>query len=350
MFSPYHSNNKREFSKKEVAIHPVKQSTSILNLANQLPSSISMGCAGWNFLGWKGLVWDSDEEVRSLNIKSIATYAKHPLFNLIGIDRPYFVHMNEMEYDEMASLVQDNQRIKFLLKAAASVTDCIIRAEKGRFQLINNDFLNVRMAMHDFVYPVINGLGEKAGPLTFQLAPIPKQMLPTQKECYEYIDRITQFFTDLPKVVEGESLVYGLEIRTLSIFTKRLLNQLRDTGVRLVVGIHPSMPNIERQTAALRYFEDPDAQGDEWLMNGPLLVRWAMNPIHKNGVGKMTYSPYNQLVHPDIETRTGIANLVAIAEKSNQKSFVIVNNKAEGCAPQSVINLAKQITNEIKKS
>ena len=154
---------------------------------------------------------------------------------------------------------------------------------------------------------------------------------------------ITRGQLRLPKEVEGETPVYGLEIRTLSIYTKRLLNQLRDTGVRLVVGIHPSMPNVERQTAALRYFEDPDAEGDEWLMRGPLIVRWALNPIQKNGVGKMTYSPYNKIVHPDIETRSGIANLVAVAEKSNQNSFVIVNNKAEGCAPLSVVELAKLI-------
>jgi hypothetical protein len=57
----------------------------------------------------------------------------------------------------------------------------------------------------------------------------------------------------------------------------------------------------------------------------------------------MTYSPYNKLVHPDIETRSGIAKLVAVAEKSNQNSFVIVNNKAEGCAPLSVVALAKLI-------
>lgn len=315
MFRPYHSNNKREFSKKEVAIHPVKQSTSILNLAKQLPSSISLGCAGWNFLGWKGLVWDSDEKLDVLNIKAINAYSKHPLF-----------------------------------KAPSEIADCIIRDAKGRFKLLNPNFLNIRMAMHDFIYPAINGLGEKCGPLIFQLAPIPKPLLPTQKECYEYIDRITQFFTDLPKVVEGETPIYGLEIRTLSIYTKRLLNQLRNTGVRLVVGIHPSMPNVERQASALRYFEDPETEGDDWQMEGPLIVRWTLNPCQKNGVGKMAYSPYNQIVHPDDQTRLGIAKLIAKADNTNQPSFTIVNNKAEGCAPLSVINLAKQIIYELKKS
>ncbi len=350
MFRPYHSNSKREFSKKEVAIHPAKQSASVLNLAKQLPSSISLGCAGWNFLGWKGLVWDSDEKLDLLNIKAINAYSKHPLFKALGIDRTFSSHFNEMAFVEIANQVEHDDRFKFLLKAPSEIADCIIRDAKGRFKLLNPNFLNIRMAMHDFIYPAINGLGEKCGPLIFQLAPIPKPLLPTQKECYEYIDRITQFFTDLPKVVEGETPIYGLEIRTLSIYTKRLLNQLRNTGVRLVVGIHPSMPNVERQAAALRYFEDSETEGDDWQIKGPLLVRWTLNPCQKNGVGKMAYSPYNQIVHPDDQTRLGIAKLVAKAENSNQPSFAIVNNKAEGCAPLSVINLAKQIIYELKKS
>lgn len=350
MFRTHHARNAQECPKKEARLYPVKPSAPLIQLSKQLPSSVSLGCAGWNFLGWKGLVWDSNDEVKFLTNKTISAYAQHPLFKAIGIDRSYFDHFNEMDYVEMARFVEDDPHFKFLLKAPSSVTDCAIRDQKGRYQSLNNDFLNVRMAMHDFVYPIINGLGEKAGPMIFQLAPIPQPLLPTQKECYEYIDRITQFFTDLPKEVEGETPVYGLEVRTPAIYTKRLLNQLRPTGVRLVVGIHPSMPNIERQTAAQRFFEDPDAPGEHWQMSGPLIVRWALNPHQRHGVGKFTYSPYNKMVHPDIDTRTGIAKLVAIAEISQQKSYVIVNNKAEGCAPLSVVDLAKQIAYEIKKA
>jgi uncharacterized protein YecE (DUF72 family) len=208
---------------------------------------------------------------------------------------------------------------------------------------LNDEFLDVRAAMHEFVYPVINGLGENAGPLVFQLSPIPRPLLPTQNECYEYIDKIAQFFADLPKEVEGETPTYAVEVRTLSIYTKRLLSALRQTGVRLVVGVHPSMPDVIRQTAALRYFEDPDAEGDEWTMKGPLIVRWALNPIQRNGVAKMTYAPFNRIVHPDPATRAGLVHLIDVAQKSGQQSFVIANNKAEGSAPLTMIELAKDI-------
>ena len=249
--------------------------------------------------------------------------------------------MFEMAYAGMAAQV--DEKFRFLIKAPQNVTDAVKRDPKGRFRALNPEFLDLHAAMHEFVYPVINGLGENAGPLVFQLSPIPRPLLPTQAECYSYIDRIAQFFADLPKEVEGEKPVYAIEVRTLSIYTKRLLNALRPTGVRLVIGVHPSMPDVIRQTAALRFFEDPEAEGENWTMKGPLVVRWSLNPVQRHGVAKMTYSPFNRIVHPDPATRAGLVQLIDVAQKSGQAGFVIANNKAEGCAPLTMIDLAKDV-------
>lgn len=78
-------------------------------------------------------------------------------------------------------------------------------------------------------------------------------------------------------------------------------------------------------------------------MKGPLIVRWSLNPIQRHGVAKMTYAPFNRIVHPDPATRAGLVQLVNVAHKCGQKSFVITNNKAEGSAPLTMIDLAKDI-------
>lgn len=322
-------------------VTPVTPTNDVLRAARLLPQSIYLGCASWNFPGWKGIVWGETSGLEDLTRRGLGAYAKHPLLRAVGVDWSFYGNLNEIAYAQMASQV--DERFKFLVKAPQNVTDAVKRDPKGRFRSLNQEFLDVRAAMHEFVYPVINGLGENAGPLVFQLSPIPRPLLPTQKECYEYIDKIGQFFADLPKEVEGETPIYAVEIRTLSIYTKRLLNALRSSGVRLVVGVHPSMPDVIRQAAALRYYEDPEAEGDEWSMRGPLIVRWSLNPIQRNGVAKMTYAPFNRLVHPDPATRAGLVNLVNIAHKSGQQSFVIANNKAEGSAPLTMVELAKDI-------
>lgn len=323
-------------------ITAVTPSQDVVRLGRQLPSDIYLGCASWNFPGWKGIVWGDTSGVEDLTRRGLSAYCKHPILRAVGVDWSFFGTLNEMAYAAMAQQV--DERFRFLVKAPQTVTDAVKRDPKGRFRSLNQDFLDIHATMHEFVYPVINGLGENAGPLVFQLSPIPRPLLPTQAECYAYIDRIAQFFADLPKEVEGESPTYAVEIRTPAIYTKRLLNALRGTGVRLVVGVHPSMPDVIRQTAALRYFEDPEAEGEEWTVGGTLVVRWSLNPIQRHGVAKMTYAPFNRIVHPDPATRAGLVQLVSLAHKSGQKSFVITNNKAEGSAPLTMIDLARDIT------
>lgn len=322
-------------------VTPVTPSEEVLRTARLLPKSVNLGCASWNFPGWKGLVWGETSGLDDLTQRGLNAYCQHPLLRAVGVDWSFYGSLNEMEYAKMAEQV--DSRFKFLIKAPQTVSDAVKRDAKGRFKALNEDFLDLHAAMHEFVYPVINGLGENAGPLVFQLSPIPRPLLPTQNECYAYIDKIAEFFAQLPKEVEGEIPVYAVELRTVAIYTKRLLNALRDTGVRLVVGIHPSMPDVIRQTAALRYFEDPLAEGDHWKMRGPLIVRWSLNPIQRNNVPKMTYAPFNRMAAPDPATRAGVVRLINVALKSEQDSFVIANNKAEGSAPLSVIELAKDV-------
>ena len=38
-------------------ITPVTPSQDVLRLGRLLPRSIYLGCASWNFPGWKGIVW-----------------------------------------------------------------------------------------------------------------------------------------------------------------------------------------------------------------------------------------------------------------------------------------------------
>ena len=41
------------------------------------------------------------------------------------------------------------------------------------------------------------------------------------------------------------------------------------------------------------------------------------------------------------------AVVVLFAQKSGQKSFVITNNKAEGCAPLTMIEIARDVVNKL---
>ena len=108
---------------------------------------------------------------------------------------------------------------------------------------------------------------------------------------------------------------------------------LRDHGARLCVAIHARMPPAARQSVALHAMDATEDEGDDWRLKGPLVVRWSLASGFRYEDAKNRYAPFDRLIDPDIPTRGTLVHLIHVALKSGQPSFVIVNNKAEGCAP-----------------
>jgi hypothetical protein len=49
------------------------------------------------------------------------------------------------------------------------------------------------------------------------------------------------------------------------------------------------------------------------------------------------------MIDPDLATRGALAHLLHVAIRSSQPAYVIVNNKAEGSAPLSCVELARAV-------
>jgi hypothetical protein len=118
---------------------------------------------------------------------------------------------------------------------------------------------------------------------------------------------------------------------------------LHDAAARLCVGIHAAMPAAARQAAALRAMDAPDADSDDWQLKGPLVVRWSLHAGLRYEEAKNRYAPFDRLLDPDLITRGTLAHLAHVAIRSHQPAFIIANNKAEGSAPLTCIELARAI-------
>jgi len=176
----------------------------------------------------------------------------------------------------------------------------------------------------------------------FQLSPLPRTMT-TGDAGHATIERLGGFLSALPRTVGAYTPVYAVELRTPELLTPRFLRMLRESGARLTIGIHANMPAAARQSAALRALDALPDEGDDWRLKGPLVVRWNLHSGLRYDDAKGRYAPFDRLLDPDIATRGALAHLVHVALKSGQPSFVIANNKAEGSAPLTLIELAKSI-------
>lgn len=306
----------------------------------ELAPGVFLGTSSWSFPGWRGLVYGGSASESVLSQQGLTAYARHPVLRAVGIDRSFYQPLDAGQYARYAHQVPEGFR--FLVKAPAMVTDAALRAEGGAPSEDNPDFLDAALAARCFVQPALEGLGSRCGPLVFQLSPLPPAAVrPDARRAM--VERIGAFFAALPKLVGDTDAVYALELRNRELLTPRLVQALREAGARLCLALHARMPEIARQADALRALDAPGHEADDWMLAGPLVVRWSLHAGLKYEGAKNRYAPFNRLVDPDPHTRAALASLARRAVRSGQPAYVIVNNKAEGSAPLSCVALAEAI-------
>jgi uncharacterized protein YecE (DUF72 family) len=316
-------------------VQPALPSPDVLDAANALPPRVHLGTSSWSFPGWQGIVYGDGYSNSKLARDGLSAYGAHPLLRTVSIDRSFYAPLTLTDYLRYAQQVPDHFR--FIVKAPASVTDATIRAERGEPVAPNPCFLNAQLAADEFVRPCLDGLGAKAGALVFQFSPLPDAML---AEPAQFIERLAQFFAALPPLPEGPGGLggprYAVEIRDASLLTPRFIRMLRACGVRYCVGLHARMPDPLRQAAALALLD-----GD--TPSGPLIVRWSLHQGFKYEQAKAKYDPFDRLVDEDPNTRSALAELAARYALAGQPVLITINNKAEGSAPLSCVELGREI-------
>ena len=125
------------------------------------------------------------------------------------------------EYQRYAQQVPDH--FSFVVKAPALVCDAVMRDEEGRGKVPNPHFLDAAIAAREFVVPCLEGLGAKAGPLVFQVSPLPRGLV---EEAATVIERLAAFFAALPQELGRHRPIYALELRNAELLTPRLMRML----------------------------------------------------------------------------------------------------------------------------
>lgn len=79
---------------------------------------------------------------------------------------------------------------------------------------------------------------------------------------------------------------------------------------------------------------------------GPLVCRWSLNRLHgAHGYeqAKDGYAPFDRIVDADPDTRRTLARVMRATAEAGHAVLVTINNKAEGSAPLSVAELAREV-------
>jgi len=292
----------------------------VVSTAALLPPELRMGTSSWSFPGWDGIVYDRRVSQAKLARHGLEAYAAHPLLRTVGLDRTYYRSITTEDFRRYAEAVPADFR--FLVKADRLLTSPL--DPEGSVRRPNPLFLDPAYARDAVIGPMMDGLGDAAGPLLFQFSPIPPNLVGGRRAFHERVER---FLTALPA-----GPLYAFELRTPAFLDDSWAQLLEGTGAAHCYNVHPAMTPLERQLSIVSPFYQP-----------ALVVRWMLHAGLQYQAAKDRYAPFDRLVDEDTRSREQIAVAVLDALIAERPAFVIANNKAEGSAPLTITRLAERI-------
>ncbi len=282
-------------------------------LSKRLPPALRLGTMSWTYPGWSGALYAARSPPKQLVRRGLTAYSRHPLLRAVEIDRTFYGPISAATFSEFAAQVPDDFR--FAAKAHEHLTRFNLDGRR------NPRLLDAAYAADQVVAPFVEGLGQKAGPLIFQF-PRFEVRSPAQ-----FASRLHDFLRRLPK-----GPIYAVEIRNSELLTRAYGAALADAGAVHCHNAWTSMPGVLEQRELL-----PEAA------RRVLVVRWLTRPGDTHEAARQRYHPFDRLADEDLLRRAQLAQLCVEALRGDAQAFVFISNKAEGCAPESVLRFANAV-------
>ncbi len=298
-------------------LEPGSLAEETAELAQQLPPALRLGTMSWTFPGWIGRVYGPHTKPAQLAHSGLSAYVKQPLLRTVELDSSYYQPPTLEQFQSLASQVPDNFR--FVVKAHNDCTAVV----SGNSRLLEPGYATERV-----IAPYAEGLKEKGALLLFQFSPF------TVRHPKRFADKLFAFLSRLPKGPR-----YAVELRNTELLTDAYGKVLAETGAVHCFNAWVSMPDVLSQRERLA--KD---------VRKTLLARWVTRPNDKHADAEERYAPFDSLKEEDEPRRDELANLVNDALGEGSDVYVLINNKAEGCAPESIRKLAQAIETRRRKA
>ena len=290
-------------------------------LSAALPSGIFFGTSSWSFPGWAGIVYSRKRTTTELAREGLREYARHPLLTTVGIDRSYYAPLAPADLAMYAEQLPAGFRC--CIKAPAAVTSLTLGPPGAREQA-NPDFLSIDRLVDDLLGPLALSFHEHTGPVILEFPPFARR---ARLEADEFLDRLDFFLTHVPKEFE-----YAIELRDRTLLNPRYRGLLETHGVAHTYNMWTAMPMPAEQATVVPPEEPPFS-----------IVRLLLKPGTWYEDQREAFQPFDRLQAPDEAMRNDVVAVTGRALKRQKRVYILVNNKAEGSSPLTIVELAKRL-------
>ncbi len=288
-------------------------------LAARVPDQVLFGTSTWTYTGWSGLVYHRSYPKSAPAARMLEEYARFPLFRTVGIDSSFYRPPSAATLESYAAVLPPG------FPCVSKVWDQItVHTHSGQRDgprgALNPDYLNAGLFVREMYEPYRRHFGGHDGPFIFEFQA--SRLAPD-----EFANRLDEFFGVLPR--EGR---YGVEIRNQEYLTPAYFAVLREHGVSHVFNSWTRMPTIGSQ------LDIPES------ITAPFTVaRVLLRPGMYYDEAVDAFSPYDRIREPNPEMRSDVARLIGQARAMRIPAYILVNNRAEGSAPQTIMEIVRTL-------
>ncbi len=288
-------------------------------LAAKRPAVLRIGTSSWTFPGWSGLVYRGSPSAQELIDRGLEEYARHPLFNTVGIDRSHYAPLSIDELTKYAKQLPPGY------KCVTKVWNAVTSPVDPRTRLPNPHFLDARFFRDAVLGPSDAAFLEHQGPFVFQMLPLSSSELPDPEGLIAKLDR---FLAQLPTHHQ-----YAVEIRNPELLKPSYFAARARSNVAHVFTYWSRMPSIGSQLAQAGS-----------LTADFTVCRLNLPPGTEYEAQLEAFAPFDTLQAPDPSMREDVTKLVQRCAALGKTVWLTVNNKAEGSSPLTVRAILERLS------
>ncbi len=302
--------------------------------AKRLPPNIRFGTSSWTYPGWQGTVYKAHyKSEQDLKQNCLLEYGQFPWFRTLGIDSTFYSPPTVETLKRYSSQLPDEflwvSKVWEQITIPAYPAHARYGTKAGK---PNPDFLNP-----DKFAERVLGPYEKAevlphtGPFVFQFPMLSKDY--TEQPSL-FLEKLDSFMGKLPL-----KYAYAVEIRNPFLLQPDYFSLLNRHNVAHCFNHWSYMPPLAAQMS-----KAADAGG----LRAPFFIARVLTPLglaYQKAVDK--FKPYQAVKAPLPEMRADVLRLAKRAIKRNVTAFVLVNNRSEGSAPQTIDSIGRMIDAEL---
>jgi uncharacterized protein YecE (DUF72 family) len=293
-----------------------------------VPELVRFGTSTWTYEGWQGLIYTKAYPKGRFKQDCLGEYARYEyrgqrLFRTVGLDQTFYRPPSAAQLAHYAQQLPPDFDMCSKVWEDLTIPQFASHPRYGsKAGQPNPRFLDAKLFSEQVVAPYREAFASRTGPFVFEF-----QRWGIGPE--EFLPKLDAFLGQLPK-----DQPYAIEVRNAGLLGPAYQAILNAHGVAHVYSHWTAMPPLVEQHRRM-------AQ----TFTAPFALFRLLTPLGtKYEDAVKAAEPYTKIVRSLPQMRADVLSLVRQAIAEGRQAYVLVNNRAEGCAPLTVQALVDQLS------